>query len=41
MIRAALWLAIDTTQTLLDIIKIAAADPGRTQAARHSLLQAH
>lgn len=29
MIRNAIWLAIDTAQTLLDIAKIAAADPGR------------
>lgn len=33
MIRTAIWLAIDTAQTLLDIIKIAAADPGRTHLA--------
>lgn len=33
MIRTAIWLAIDTAQTLLDIAKIAAADPGRTTVA--------
>lgn len=29
MIRTAIWLAIDTAQALLEIAKIAAADPGR------------
>ncbi|CCW14618.1 hypothetical protein [Rhodococcus aetherivorans] len=41
MIRTAIWLAIDTAQTILDIAKIAAADPGRTHHAdnaRHHLL---